>query len=425
MATNYAERECHDVVGIGFGPANLSLAISLAEFGGQRLSSAFLERKPAFGWHQGMLIENAVMQVCFLKDLATLRNPRSGFSFLAYLQERGRLVNFINQKTLYPSRLEFHDYLEWAAARFRRNVEYGVDVVDLRPIVDGDDVVALDVVGSVGGVRVVRRARNVVIGTGITPALPPGVVRSERVWHSSDLLHRLSDRHRPSRRFVVVGAGQSAAEVAAHLHHRVADSEVHAVFTRYGYSPADSSPFANRIFDPDAVDDFFHAPPSTKQKFYDYHANTNYSVVDSDLIDELSRREYHELVSGRKRLFIHNMSRATNVEQTAAGVRVRIESLLANDVTSVEADTIIYATGYEPMNPQVLLGSMIDLCKRDDAGRLRVERDYRIATGDNVKCRVYLQGGTEHTHGISASLLSNAAVRAGEIVDSIAAGTTP
>lgn len=425
MAVNETEHRIYDVVGIGFGPANLSLAISLEEFGEHRLSSVFLERKPSFGWHQGMLTENAVMQVCFLKDLATLRNPRSSFSFLVYLQERDRLIDFINQRTLYPSRLEFHDYLEWAAARFDQSVEYGVEVVGLRPVSVGDDVVSLDVVCSIGGERVLRRARNVVIGTGLTPALPPGVVGSERIWHSSELLDRLRDRHRPPRRFVVIGAGQSAAEVAAHLHHGIADSEVHTVFTRFGYSPADSSPFANRVFDPNAVDDFFEASPDTKQKFFDYHANTNYSVVDPDLIDELYRRVYCELVSGPKRLFMHNMSRAESVEQTADSVHVRVGSLLTGNVTSIEADIVIYATGYEPMNPQVLLGSMIDLCKRDDAGQIRVDRDYRIVTGDNVKCGVYLQGGTEHTHGISASLLSNAAVRAGEIVGSIAAGSTP
>ncbi|MBQ3659658.1 MAG: PDZ domain-containing protein, partial [Bacteroidales bacterium] len=36
------------------------------------------------------------MQVSYLKDLATLRNPRSGFSFVSYLHDRGRLVDFIN-----------------------------------------------------------------------------------------------------------------------------------------------------------------------------------------------------------------------------------------------------------------------------------------------------------------------------------------
>jgi L-ornithine N5-oxygenase len=62
------------------------------------------------------------------------------------------------------------------------------------------------------------------------------------------------------------------------------------VFGRYGYSPADDSCFANRIFDPSAVDDYFHAPGPVKEMLLGYHANTNYSVVDPELIDGPYRR---------------------------------------------------------------------------------------------------------------------------------------
>jgi L-ornithine N5-oxygenase len=37
-----------------------------------------------------------------------------------------------------------------------------------------------------------------------------------------------------------------------------------------------------------------------------------------------------------------------------------------------------------------------------------------------IRCGIYIQGGTEHTHGLSSSLLSNIAVRSGEIANSIA-----
>ncbi len=88
----------------------------------------------------------------------------------------------------------------------------------------------------------------------------------------------------------MVGAGQSAAETTALLHSRFPDAEVCAVFSRYGYSPADDSPFANRVFDPAVVDEFYGAPPEVRKQILDYHANTNYSVVDLDLIEELYRR---------------------------------------------------------------------------------------------------------------------------------------
>jgi L-lysine 6-monooxygenase (NADPH-requiring) len=44
----------HDLVGIGFGPSNLSLAIALREQETE-LDAVFLEKQPAFGWHRGSL----------------------------------------------------------------------------------------------------------------------------------------------------------------------------------------------------------------------------------------------------------------------------------------------------------------------------------------------------------------------------------
>src|SRR5262245_836688 len=110
----------YDLVGVGFGPSNLALAIALEEHHRRSeapLTGLFLERQQRFGWHRGMLIDDATMQVSFLKDLVTMRDPTSDFSFLAYLHGKGRLVDFINHKALFPLRVEFHDYLEWAAGR--------------------------------------------------------------------------------------------------------------------------------------------------------------------------------------------------------------------------------------------------------------------------------------------------------------------
>lgn len=42
-------------------------------------------------------------------------------------------------------------------------------------------------------------------------------------------------------------------------------------------------------------------------------------------------------------------------------------------------------------------------------------------TAPNVSADIYLQGGTEHTHGLTSTLLSTTAVRAGEICASLLA----
>ena len=424
------ELPVYDLVGVGFGPSNLALAIAATEHcevaGGPPLSVRFLERQPAFGWHRGMLLDDATMQVSFLKDLVTLRNPASRFSFLSFLHDRGRLIDFINHKSLFPLRLEFHDYLEWAAGKVDDLVGWNSEVIKIEPVIQAGAVVHLDVTAVSGGEVITYRARNVVLGTGLVPRLPDGVAASDRVWHSEDLLRRVerfeesNQAHgRLPSRFIVVGAGQSAAEVTSFLHQRYPTAEVCSVFSRYGYSPADDSPFANRIFDPGAVDDFYDAPADVKAMLVDYHGNTNYSVVDGELIEDLYRRAYQEKVTGNERLKMLNVSRVRDLIDTPAGVRVVVESLSTGEKTDLEADVIVYSTGYRPADPYTLLGEVGALCPPDETGRLRLGRDYRVIGAPELECGIYLQGGTEHTHGLSSSLLSNSAVRAGEILESI------
>ncbi|MCX4768689.1 L-ornithine 5-monooxygenase [Streptomyces sp. ADI92-24] len=415
----------HDLIGIGFGPSNVAMAIALSEHNArvgrqEAVTAHFFERQPAFGWHRGMLIDDATMQVSFLKDLVTLRDPSSEYTFLRYLQSRGRLIDFVNHKNLFPLRVEFHDYFEWAAAKVDDMVSYGHEVLSVEPVLRDGVVEYVDVTARSGTETVVHRARNLVVGTGLRPLMPEGVERTDRVWHNSDLLAKVDalEGTDPTR-FVVVGAGQSAAENVAYLHRRFPRAEVCAVFSRYGYSPADDSSFANRIFDPDAVDEYFTAPEDIKRKLMGYHGNTNYSVVDIDLIDDLYRQAYQEKVLGAERLHFINISRLTGVEEAGDKVRATVTSLVTGEESTLEADVVVLATGYSPVEPLGLLGDVARHCHRDEEGRVRVERDYRIATDDELRCGIYLQGGTEHTHGITSSLLSNTAIRVGEILDSI------
>lgn len=80
---------------------------------------------------------------------------------------------------------------------------------------------------------------------------------------------------------------------------------------------------------------------------------------------------------------------------------------------------LIYATGYRTADGLGLLGDVAGHCLLDEHGRVRVERDYRLTTDPALRCGIYLQGGTEHTHGITSSLLSNTAVRVGDILQSV------
>ncbi|MET0456477.1 MAG: SidA/IucD/PvdA family monooxygenase [Mycobacterium sp.] len=406
------------VVGVGFGPSNLGLAIAIEEYNetcdpAHVITAEFLEVKPEFGWHTGMLIPGTTMQISFLKDLASQRNVRSRYTFLNYLTERGRLNEFINHQTFFPTRLEFHDYLEWAADRVNANVRYGTRAVAVR---DEGDHLAIDAEGAGGGTL---RARAVVLAGGLQPQLPGGVVETPRQFHNHQLLVKIpklpSVRH---ERFVVVGAGQSAAEVTDYLHSTFSDAEVHGVFAKYGYSPADDSPYANRVFDPAAVDDFYTAEPMVRQRLLDYHRATNYSVVDLPLIEALYAREYAERVAGERRLYFHGASSIRSATEDEAGVRVVIEHHPTKATETLDCDAVIYATGFTPLSLPDILGDLCDPTVYAVDGP-EVERDYRLRTAREIPGAIYLQGGTEHTHGLSSSLISNIAVRCGEIVESI------
>lgn len=424
----------HDILGIGFGPSNLALSIAVEEHNknlpaDHRLNALFLERQPRFGWHRGMLIDDATMQVSFLKDLVTLRNPTSDYSFLCFLREQGRLIDFLNQKTLFPLRVEFHEYFEWAAERVSHLVSYGSEVVSVDPVRGDDgeiaffDVTSRDPAGS--GTTVTRRARNISVAMGLEPHVPPGLELTERIWHNSELIpraNRLADAGKPVRRAVVLGAGQSAAEAVDYLHRTFPDAEVCSVFAKYGYTPADDSPFANRIFDPEAVDVYFSAPSEVKQSLIDYHRSTNYSVVDMELIEALYATAYREKVAGRERLRFLNVSRIRAVDPaTDGGLDVAVEFLPTGEKQVLSADVLVLATGYRPRDLSSLLGEAAKLCLRDDGDEIRVGRDHRVETVPEVTAGLYLQGGTEHTHGLTSTLLSTVAVRAEEIHRSVQA----
>ncbi|MGY5060940.1 lysine N(6)-hydroxylase/L-ornithine N(5)-oxygenase family protein [Streptomyces sp. 900105755] len=427
------EHEIYDVVGIGFGPSNLSLAIALEEYRTNgpenEIRSRFFERQSSFGWHRNMLLPSTTMQISFLKDLVTFRNPTSGFSFIAYLHAAGRLPRFVNNKDFFPTRQEFHQYLEWAQERVADHIVYGSEVMSIRPpsgaVPHQADHLRLEV--AEGGGRPGRTvgARNVVISTGLVPRMPEGTERDERVWHSSEFLERYRQVDpRELRRVAVAGAGQSAAEITRFLYDELPHAQVCAIIPSYGYSVADDTPFANQIFDPRAVDDYYFGTEQARDAFWRYHRNTNYSVVDDDVIRDLYRRWYDDDVRGISRLEFLNLTRVAGAQRVGSETHVSLQSSLDAEVRELGFDALVCATGYDSMDPTGLLGDLDRLCLRDKAGRYRVERDYRIITAPELRCGIYLQGGTEHTHGLTSSLLSNIAVRSGEIAESIIARST-
>jgi len=248
--------DLHDLVCVGFGPASLAIAVALhdaLEAGTlqQAPKVLFLEKQAGFAWHAGMLLPGAKMQISFVKDLATLRDPRSNFTFLNYLHDQGRLVEFTNLSTFLPARAEYEDYLRWSAGHFDDVVRYGTEVLSV-----GRDHAAAE-----GGVtdtfrvasRSVKsgdtrtyRAKNVLLAVGGQPSIPRSLPsHNPRVVHSSQYTHLvpkiLHDVGAPYR-VAVVGAGQSAAEIFNNIQTLYPNSRTWLVMRSEFLKPSDDSP---------------------------------------------------------------------------------------------------------------------------------------------------------------------------------------
>jgi L-ornithine N5-oxygenase len=197
-----------------------------------------------------MLLPDSKMQISFIKDLATLRDPRSEFTFLNYLHNQRRLVQFANLGTFLPSRLEFEDYMRWCAAKFSDVVRYGQEVIDIIPEkanIEGQKVQSFAVrsrnvrTGSI----TTRRARHVVIAVGGRPKVPEPFPTDPRVVHSSAYctsLPNLLDDKLKNYHIAVVGSGQSAAEIFHDLQKRYPNSKTTLVMRDTALRPSDDSP---------------------------------------------------------------------------------------------------------------------------------------------------------------------------------------
>lgn len=425
-----AGEDVYDVIGIGFGPANLSLGVALeeAEERGDGLRRLFLEAQAEQCWHPGMLIESSLIQITVLKDLVLPVNPRSRFTFLSYLQEKGRLFQFLNLRDLFPSRVEFNDYLCWVAAQLSDRVRYHRRVSSVRPVERAGEVDLLEVVAVDGGTGAEERylARNVVVATGGRPWVPPQLgIRAEegsdRVFHSHQFMTRM-DRAFPDRqaphRFVVVGAGQSGAELFYTLYNRYPNADVTATLRGFGYKPADESDFVNEVFLPEMVDFFYDLPKERQPELIDSFRDVNYAVVDHPLIKKIYRALYDDRVRGIERARVVPYQHLVSVEEREGAVHARFRDLVRGRESTLECDGLLLCTGYRWDKEHPLLEELAPWIE-SDAGGYRVLREYRLAGRPGLRAGVYLQGYCESTHGISETVLSLLPVRAQDILRSL------
>ncbi|MGW2770061.1 lysine N(6)-hydroxylase/L-ornithine N(5)-oxygenase family protein [Streptomyces sp. NPDC001275] len=416
-ASGAVEQASHlRLVGIGAGPANLSLAALLHGDSGQ--PNLFFDRKPSFTWHDDQLINGATLQVSIFKDLVSLSDPTNRFSFLSYLHEHGRIYHFLNAQFAEVPRTEFRNYLAWAAEK-NENVVFSetVERVDF----DGVFRVTTD--------RRQVTADNIAVGVGTVPWVPEFALPYLGAGHFHVSQYLNHARNLAGKRVAVVGGGQSGAETFLDLISRP-DSErpawVSWVSKRRNYFPIDDSTFTNDFYMPEYSEYFYRLSESKRAELNSAHLLSSDGISESILraiYQQLYRLQFIERDEHRFGLLPNRT--VVSADRTATGT---FEVTLRHNDESGQSqclpvDAVVWATGFRP-TPKKFLDPLKDRIETEN-GEVRVDEDFAVAWDGPPDRKIFVQNAVRGQRGLPDVNLSLNAWRAQRIANRLRGCSAP
>lgn len=416
-----------DILGIGFGPANIALAIALEELAPE-LTAHFLETRPSPLWQPNMLLPGSDIQNHPLRDLVTPRNPRSRYSFTNFLFENQRLYEHLNLPLHYPLRLEYAQYVTWAANFFNEQVTYNCEALSIETVETSGDADKIQYFKVQAANGQLYYASSLVLAPGRTPNIPSpfaGLV-DNRIHHLNQYLPALKksiERTDGKCRMAVIGGSQSAVEIMLHASDQVGVKEIVGYTRNFGYRQKDTSPFSEEVYFPEFVDKFYSASPEQKKWLRKELIHTNYSASDSDVLHRLYIKQYEQRLNKNINVTLNTCHIIINCAPQSDGIILKSCDALEGHTLTKKFDLVILATGFinlglgdqEELCPP-LLASMI--ANKDQPLAIQIARDYRINLNGTLPA--YLNGLCESSHGMGdAGSFSLLALRSKTIVNSL------
>ena len=395
-------------VGIGVGPANLSLASLMHSH--REITNLFLDKKDSFGWHDGQQMPDTSIQVGMLKDLVSLSEPTNAFSFLAYLHELGRIYHFLNAQFDAVPRQEFRNYMEWAC-RKNENILFGQEV---------ESVEYTNTFRIHTSSRTVT-ADNIVVGVGVQPQIPAQARAhlGDRQFHVSEFLGKANDLG--GMRVGVVGGGQSGAEAFLDLASRrggYLPRRVVWISQRPNYFPLDDSPFTNDFYMPSYSDYFAKLDAATRHAFNTRHVLTSDGISDSTLRLIYQRIYIQHFVNGYSDLVALYPNRRV-IDVTSAPANAWNIALAHNDHDgvreNVELDVIVWATGFRP-TPLHFLEPIKSRLERE-GDEYKIDHNFAVQWDAPPENNIFLQNAARGQRGLADPNLSLNAWRSQRILD--------
>ncbi|MDX6554189.1 MAG: lysine N6-hydroxylase [Miltoncostaeaceae bacterium] len=407
-----------DLLGVGIGPFNLSLA-ALAD-GADDLRAVFLDGRPGFSWHPGLLMADARLQVPFLADLVSLVDPTSPWTFLAYLRAHERLYAFYFLERFHVPRREYDDYCRWVAESLP-SCCFGQPVrsIDWEP-----EAAAFRVEHGEGDAAETTFARNVVLGVGTEPAVPEAMrpALGERAIHAADYLaHR--ERLLELRHVTVIGSGQSGAEVVLDLLRARGDGHRVRWLTRSpAFAPMEYSKLGLEHFTPDYTRYFRELPRARRDELVAAQWQL-YKAISADTIAAIFELLYERTVGGGQAPAELTANVAVEAAHAGAGgLELDCREVVQDRTFSLRTDAAVLATGYTARRPPLAEGLRALIATNGD-GRLPVDGGYRVALDPSVTGGLYVQNAELHTHGVGTPDLGLGAHRAATILNAVTGRT--
>jgi lysine N6-hydroxylase len=374
------------------------------------ITNLFVDKKPRFGWHDGQQISNTTIQVSMFKDLVSLAQPTSEYSFLSYLHESGRLYHYLNAQFDAVPRQEFRNYMEWAC-RKNENILFGREVL----AVEFSDVFHVHLREEM------VTADNIVIGVGVRPQVPPQASPHlcDRQFHVSDFLGKALNLG--GLRVGVVGGGQSGAEAFLNLISRNgADMPRRVVWIsrRANYFPLDDSPFTNDYYTPSYSDYFASLDAVTRKAF-----NAR-NILTSDGISEHTLRSIYQQIytqwfingnAGLVGLYPNRQVTHVTPETNGAWYLTLVNNEHPDAVESIELDAVIWATGFVPA-PTDFLDPIKSRLERE-GDEFKIDNSFAVQWDGPENRNIFVQNATRGQRGLADPNLSLNAWRSQRILD--------
>lgn len=408
MSTSYPSNMHYRCVGVGVGPANLSLASLLRSY--PDVSNIFLERKDDFGWHDGQQVPGASLQVSFFKDLVSLSEPTNAFSFLAYLHEQGKIYHFVNAQFDAVPRQEYRNYLRWAS-RKNENIAFSEKVLEVG--FDGDFTIRTS--------NRTLTAESIAIGVGTQPWVPPTGQDNlgETQFHVSEFLSRANNLG--GKRVAVVGGGQSGAEAFLDLISRGKGElprEVNWISRRGNFFPIDDTPFTNEYYTPSYSDYFSSLEPCVRSTLVTRHVLTSDGISEATLREIYQRTYVHRFVdsSPTQLSFLPNKIVTAVAKCGKAGWDITVQDNDRTDlVGQVGADVIVWATGFRPADMSFLdpIASRLERAGQE----YRIDQDFAVCWDGPRDRPIFVQNAAREQRGLADPNLSLIAWRSQRIID--------